>query len=243
MDTLFVALQQSSSREWIPVARLDREQGGFRFAYTQGALRVEGFRPFGRMDNLHTAYRSAELFPLFANRVLTRSRPEFSRYLKWTGLPEHAVDDPMNILAVTGGLRGTDQIELFPYPSKSVDGKLNIDFFARGMRFFADPNVRAADELMPGTKLFVMHDLQNEHDEFALCLRTGDPSYLVGYVPKYYTRDICRLLRDQPNDLKITVKQVNAGAPLSMRLLCSLKATWPETFEPFADNKDLKALA
>jgi hypothetical protein len=87
----------------------------------------------------------------------------------------------MSILAVTGGLRGTDQIELFPYPSKTVDGKFNIDFFARGMRFFADPNVRAADELMPGTRLFVMHDLQNEHDAFALCLRTGDPSYLENH--------------------------------------------------------------
>jgi hypothetical protein len=195
------------------------------------------------MDNLHTAYRSAELFPLFSNRVLTRSRPEFARYLQWTGLPEGAVEDPMNILAVTGGLRGTDQIELFPYPTETEDGKLRIDFFARGMRFFADPNVRAADELMPGTKLYVMHDLQNEYDEFALCLRTGNPSYLVGYVPKYYTRDICKLLHQKPCDLKITVKQVNAGAPLAMRLLCSLEATWPDWFEPFADNSDLKVLA
>jgi hypothetical protein len=243
MDTLFVALQQQSSREWIPVGRLDREPGGFRFAYTRGALRVEGFRPFGRMENLHSAYRSGELFPLFSNRVLTRSRPEYARYIMWTGLPENAVDDPMNILAVTGGLRGTDQMELFPYPSKSPDGRLKIDFFARGMRFFAEPNVLAADRLMPGTKLFVMHDLQNEFDEFALCLRTGDPSYLVGYVPKYYTRDICKLLREKPDDLKIVVKQVNVGAPLSMRLLCSLEASWPENFEPFADNVDLQVLA
>ncbi|WP_157648865.1 HIRAN domain-containing protein [Burkholderia ubonensis] len=243
METLFVAWQQASSREWIPVARVDRDESGYRFVYTKGAQRAEGFRPFGRMDDLSAAYHSDQLFPLFSNRLLTRSRPEFSRYFQWTGLPSTSVDDPLRILAVTGGLRGTDRIELFPLPHKSEDGRLKIDFFARGMRHFAEPNIEAADKLVPGARLYVMHDLQNEHDRFALCLRTDDPSYLVGYCPKYYTSDICTLLAKDPASVKITVKQVNLRAPLTMRLLCSLDATWPNDFVPFAQNADIEALA
>ncbi|WEY38821.1 HIRAN domain-containing protein [Paraburkholderia sp. SUR17] len=243
MQTIFVAWQQPSSREWIPVGRLDRYRGEFRFMYTRGAKRAENFRPFGRMDNLHGTYYSSVLFPLFANRVLTRSRPEFSRYFDWTGLPDYSIDDPLPILAVTGGLRGTDPIELFALPQRDTSGRFAIDFFARGMSHFAPPNVEAANALKPGSKLFVMRDLQNEHDQYALCLRTNDPSYLVGYCPKYYTQDICKLLALNPKGLTVTVKQVNVGAPLTMRLLCALDAPWHEGFEPFSENEDMQSLA
>ncbi|RQZ89941.1 hypothetical protein DF053_08840 [Burkholderia cepacia] len=243
MQTLFVATQQSSTREWVPVARLDRDADGFRLVYTRGAMRAEGFRPFGRMDDLHGVYRSTDLFPLFANRVLTRSRPEFSNYFRWTGLPTDFKDDPLQILAITGGLRGTDPIEVFPLPERTSDGRLRIDFFVRGMQYFASPNVEAANLLQAGTRLYMMHDLQNEYDRYALCLRTGDPAYLLGYLPKYYTHDVCRLLEADAGDVRVTVKQVNSGAPLSMRVLCSLDAPWPEDFEPFSDNADLTPIA
>ncbi len=240
MKTLYVAWQQALSREWIPVARLDQVGDKYRFAYTAGAKRAEAFRPFSRMDDIYRIYESEELFPLIANRVLTKNRPEFPNYVRWTG---ETGTDPLRLLAVTGGLRGTDPIELFPPPSRTESGKLRVDFFARGLRHFAEPNLRAADELIAGARLYVMRDLQNEHDQFALCLRTADPSYLVGYCPKYYTQDICRLLDAFPDKLAITVKQVNVGAPLSMRLLCSLTSEWPEGFVPFAMNSDFKMLA
>ncbi len=243
METLFVAWQQASSREWIPVARLDRSENEYLFAYTKGALRAEGFRPFGRMDDLQSVYRSEQLFPLFENRLLTRSRPEFSRYFHWTGLSSDFLHDPLKILSITGGLRGTDRIELFPLPVKNENNKLNIDFFIRGMRHFALPNIEAADKLMTGDRLYVMRDVQNEHDDFALCLRTNDPSYLIGYFPKYYTNDICKLLEKKPRNLNVTVKQVNSTAPLTMRLLCTLDVDWPNDFTPFSSNPDFEPMS
>lgn len=243
METLFVAWQQSSSREWIPVARLDRDQGSFRFAYTNGATRADGFRPFGRMDDLSKVYRSSDLFPLFSNRVLTRSRPEFADYFRWTGLPAASVEDPLSILAVTGGLRGTDPIEVFPLPIRTCDGKLHIDFFARGLRHLAKSNLDAIGELATGFRLYAMRDLQNENDRFALCLRTEAPVHLVGYIPKYYTADICNLLKLDRTNLQVIVKQVNVGAPLSMRLLCTVESDWPSDFQPFATNDDFQPLA
>ncbi|CAJ0742332.1 HIRAN domain-containing protein [Ralstonia mannitolilytica] len=244
MEVLYIAWQQADSREWIPVGRLDREESGtFRFVYTKGAKRALGFKAFGRMTDLDTAYHSDELFPLFANRVLTKSRPEYSDYVRWTGLSADRASDPLTILSITGGLRGTDPIELFPAPVRTADGRFSIDFFARGLRHFAEPNLKAADELVSGARLFVMRDMQNEHDRFALTLRTSDPSYLVGYCPKYYTKTVCKLLEQNVNAVKVTVKQVNQKAPFSMRLLCNLEADWPVGFEPFTDSEDFLPLA
>ncbi|WP_157381437.1 HIRAN domain-containing protein [Burkholderia ubonensis] len=243
MEALYVAWQQPESREWIPVGRLDRHGGIFRFVYTKGAKRASGFRPFGRMVDLDKAYYSDKLFPLFTNRVLTRSRPEFADYFRWTGLPEESMSDPLPILAVTGGLRGTDPIELFAAPVRTEDNKFRVDFFARGLRHVAEPNLRAADELVSGARLFLMHDIQNGFDPFALSLRTSDPSYLVGYCPKYYTKTLYTLLHRDPCGVQVSVKRVNKRAPLSMRLLCSLEADWPEDFAPFVDSDDFAPLA
>lgn len=242
MKTLFVGWQQASNQEWVPVARLERAAQGYQFSYTKGAARAQAFRPFGRMDDLKKIYQSDQLFPLFANRLLARSRPEFQDYLRWTGLPPEALSDPLTILAVTGGLRGTDPIELFPHPERTPEGRLRMEFFARGLRHFAKPNLLAADELTAGDRLFIVRDVQNAHDRFALCLRTQDPVYLVGYCPKYYTRDICKLFELSTDDVRVTVKQVNVDAPLSMRLLCTLDAPWPDNFSPFSDTPDFEPI-
>ncbi|HFE38157.1 MAG TPA: restriction endonuclease, partial [Gammaproteobacteria bacterium] len=86
MKSLFIAWQDPESRQWAPVGRLSQRGGRFHFVYTQGAKDFSNFTPFGRMSDLSAEYVSDELFPLFKNRVLTKSRPEYAQYLKWLGL-------------------------------------------------------------------------------------------------------------------------------------------------------------
>ena len=81
MKALFIAWQDSKTRSWSPVGRLTRESGLYHFVYTRGAEKVSNFRPFGRMQDLHKVYQSKELFPIFANRILAKSRPEYQDYL------------------------------------------------------------------------------------------------------------------------------------------------------------------
>lgn len=88
MKALFVAWQDPASRSWAPVGRLTREGEFYHFVYTRGATEVPNFMPFGRMTDLDAEYVSTELFPLFANRVLSRTRPEYQDYLRWLGLSE-----------------------------------------------------------------------------------------------------------------------------------------------------------
>ena len=73
------------------------------YIVTRGAETISEFKPFGVMQDLHSAYKSEELFPLFANRILAKNRPEYSDYLKWLGLSAARYDE-LEELARTGGL-------------------------------------------------------------------------------------------------------------------------------------------
>lgn len=81
MKALYVTWQDPDTRQWYPVGRLIHKDGSYEFTYTRGAKVSKKFVPFGRMLDLDVAYLSNELFPLFANRMLPKSRPEYSDYL------------------------------------------------------------------------------------------------------------------------------------------------------------------
>lgn len=106
MTQLYVAWKQPDSGEWIPVARLARTtSGSYRFNYTQGAYRASDFFPFSGLERMDVVYESATLFPMFSNRLISKSRPEYADYLRWLGLAGGS-KDPMAMLALTGGIRG-----------------------------------------------------------------------------------------------------------------------------------------
>lgn len=232
MKTLFVAWQDPLSRRWAPVARLTREEGQYHFVYTRGAEESPGFEPFGRMRDLTAEYVSDELFPLFANRILARSRPEYGDYLNWLGLSK-ARHDVLDELARTGGIRATDSLELFPCPEPTAANEYEVFFFSRGLRHLHAENQRRVVELAPGERLFLMQDLQNEQDALALLLRTTDPVSLAGYVPRYYSGEFTQLLKAVgPEKVRVTVDRVNHDAPAQYRLLCRIVAPWPTNFAP-----------
>lgn len=105
MKTLYIAWQDPKDRRWYPVGQLRFDRKVYRFVYTKGAKKSPHFLPFGRMLDLHVAYESHELFPLFANRVLSKTRPEYHDFLHWLNLQEHE-DDPLALLArSSGGVR------------------------------------------------------------------------------------------------------------------------------------------
>lgn len=240
MKKLFVAWRQPDSGEWIPVACLEQKQSGnFRFYYTQGAYRASNFFPFGGLERLEVVYESARLFPIFSNRLISKSRPEFKDYLRWLGLTERG-EDPISMLALTGGIRGTDSIELFQPPEISDTGEYRVDFFTRSLSFLPPETISMIESLHKGTKLFLMRDSQNTYDPFALTLRTDKPIIFVGFCPKYYAKDLGKLLENADSKLDITVKCVNQDAPLNMRLLCSVTAKPSTDFFALGEEEDFK---
>jgi hypothetical protein len=234
MNSLFVAWRPPMPDQmgWRPVGRLEHDVGLFRFWYTQGAQKP-GFRPFAQMERLDQVYESDELFPLFANRLLSKSRPEYESYLRWSGFDVDNAPDPIVILGVTEGIRQTDAVEVFPCPVPDADGCYFNKFFLHGIRWLPECVIDRISALQEGERLKLMPDLQNEHDPQAVAVRTEAERTLIGYVPRYFANDVWHLFRQCEVDfIELYVARVNRDAPLQNRVLCRMHACWPEEFQP-----------
>jgi HIRAN domain len=237
MKVLYLAWQDPKDRRWSPVGRLSFDGGVYRFVYTKGALKSPNFLPFGMMQDLYTVYESSELFPLFANRLLSKTRPEYKAFLDWLNI-RNSEDDPLTLLGRSEGLRGTDSLTVFPLPEKGSDGTYRVHFFSHGLRYLPDCAVQVVEGLRPGSRLFLMPDPQNRHDTYAVALRTDDPVMIVGYCPRYLSQDFLFLLKTgTPDTPEVVVERVNKDAPIQLRLLCSFRTPWPASFEPCSDEE------
>jgi len=232
MKALFVAWQDPDTRRWIPVGRLTHEDGTYKFTYTRGAKESKNFVPFGRMTDRSAVYVSTELFPLFANRILPKSRPEYRDYLRWLGLDDKKTNE-LEVLARSGGQRATDTLEIIPCPEPTSDNKYIVYFFGHGTRHLSAKDEARVSTLQQGERLFLMRDVQNHADATAILMRTGDPVSVVGYCPRYFSAEFSTLLEKiAPKNVVVNVEQVNADAPSQLRLLCRLEAPWPADFSP-----------
>jgi hypothetical protein len=231
MKILYLVWQDPHSRQWIPVGKLSAEDGIYRFVYTKGAALSRNFIPFGFMQDLHEVYRSRDLFPLFADRLISRKRPEYRDFLRWLDLIEEEAD-PLVLLARTEGVRETDSLTVFPCPEPDSEGKYVVHFFSHGLRHLSEDARVRINALRGREKLYLLPDPQNPHDGYAIALRTDDPATIVGYCPRYISRDFLEILKNNPDTVMVCVKRVNSDAPIQLRLLCTLTAKWPENFKP-----------
>jgi hypothetical protein len=238
--SVFVAWQSPSTRGFFPVGRLSSFVGEdgrqfYEFAYTHGATEAHesGFRPFLSFPDLNEVYRSQELFPLFANRLMSSKRPDYPEYINRLGL-DIDIDQSLGILARSGGSRSTDTLELFPSPETTDSGYVSY-FFSHGIRYLPPEAQERIERLDVGDTLLMMFDSQNKVDTNAMALRTED-MHIVGYVPRYLLHDTRELvaLRDH---VEFKVERVNpVPAPLQQRLLVRIDACWPDNFVPFSSR-------
>ena len=142
------------------------------------------------MEPLDQVYESDELFPLFANRLLSKSRPEYEAYLRWSGFDIDNPPDPILVLGVTEGIRQTDAVEVFPCPVPDAEGCYFNNFLLHGIRWLSKAAVERIGELEEGERLKLMLDLQNEHDPQAVAVRTETERMQIGYVPRYLAHDV-----------------------------------------------------
>lgn len=215
MNTLYIAWQDPQTRYWHTVGRLSRNDSGYHYAYTCGALASERFTYLGRMNDLHATYHSDSLFPLFSNRLLEPSRPEYPEYLGWMGIGNQT--DKLELLARSGGYRGTDRLCVYPDVQSGSDGSAEFFFFSHGLRHLERQELDAIHQLQSGRRLTLIQDSKNIHDNHALLIIDGQ-KVRVGYCPRYLSQSLHDHVR---NDLiEVRVEKLNLDAPLHFRLLC-----------------------
>ena len=234
MNAIFVAWRpsQPDNYGWRPVGRLIHDGGLYRFCYTHGA-RKPGFQPFPGMKSLDQVYESETLFPVFQNRLLPSSRPEYEAYLRWSGFDISSPPEPVVVLGITEGRRETDALEVFPCPVPDAEHCLLNRFFLHGVRWMHQTTIARIDQLTSDEPLKLMLDHQNSVDRYAVAVRTETDRQMIGYVPRYLAHDVYRLFESCDVDfIKLKVLRLNLDAPLQNRVLCEMKACWPDGFEP-----------
>ena len=235
MKTLFLAWQDPVSRSWFPIGRLTFNGKEYQFNYTKGVLKALLeclFKPLPSFPDFSKVYTSQKLFPLFSNRVRPRSRPDYPEFVEWLNIPQHE-DDPIALLARSGGKRVTDNFEVFPCPEPDENGRYRIHFFAQGLRHLPKPAIERINQLQVGELLYLAQEFQNPHDSSALLLCTKDRG-IVGYCPRYLLEDILKIISQHPEVVRVEVDRLNQPpTPLQFRLLCKMTADWRD-FRPFS---------
>lgn len=212
---LLVTRQHPETRRFARVGELIlTEDDHYEFVYDKGVVRPLPGLPIGR------EYRSADLWSVFAERVIHPERPDYAESLEHLGLASDAV--PFQVLAVSGGRRTGDAYELTPIPEP---GEVALQFLVHGIRHLDQSERDAVGQLRVGDGLRLRPEPTNLVNERALLVtRDGDR---LGYVPDAlveYVHDIAR------SDYKLAVKLVNpASAGFHMRLLVVLEGTFSGT--------------
>lgn len=221
---LFVAWREPESHRIFPVGRLLRLQTpfqGYEFCYIEGARVAQaGFEPFLAFPSLAEVYRSRELLPFFQNRVLSPSRPDYLEYVESLALDARQAE-PMTLLAVSGGRRTTDLVEIFPDWTRAANGThQETRFLVRGVQHVPEAEQRI-EGLSPGDHLQCTRDTQNAFNPQAIKLRT-DAGGEIGYVPDYLAADLTNLL-ERHSEVSVQVQRVNLPPfPHHHRVLCVL---------------------
>ena len=231
-----VYLAWQSAKGWFPIGRLDFEQASpipyYRFCYLAGVRRAQaeaGFVPIDSFPNLDRVYESAELFPLFQNRVMDSHRPNFDQYLQSLALPAE-YRQPIHILAVSGGKRRTDSFEVFPHIEHASQGHFELSFFLHGTRYLGPAALDAIDTLRAGQKVTLKHEEENMGTHRP-ALRVEIPQgQTIGYTPNYLVPDFHYIRENCILPERVTVQCINPQNPLDSRVLLHMVGCWPDDY-------------
>ncbi|MBA3353623.1 MAG: DNA-binding protein [Blastocatellia bacterium] len=247
MKTLFLAWQdapretssRTATRGWYPIGRLDveSEKPLYTFHYTRGALTAHaeaGFQPLDAFPKFERAYESTELFPLFQNRVPNPKRGDYVDFVKRLGLTVEAAN-PFEILAISGGGRQTDNLEVFPKIQKRRDGTFSVRFFLHGWRHVNLESQSRLARLKEGDPLQVAVEVNNPVTGAAVQLQTVDDYHMIGWAPRYLIKDMLSALGECPGDIHARVSKVNPPpGPYNQRVLIELEGRLPDSVEPMS---------
>jgi hypothetical protein len=237
LKKLFLAWQEQNSRQWFPIGCLEFDGKKYRFFYIQAVeLAIKaGFKSVYSFPDLGRTYNSAYLFHFFSNRLMSHSRPDYQRYISSLNIFD-GEDDPMTVLARSGGAKATDSYEIFPQPEIDRDGIYHTHFFLRGLRHRPPSALDRAELLRSEEHLKLVHETNNTQDSQALMLLTEDQHHL-GYCPRYISHDIFPIFQQNPAGIEVTIDLVNfPPIPIQYRILCQLRAKYLPGCYPFASD-------
>lgn len=179
-NRLLVTRRNPETRRYLSLGLLSCEPDGYRFGYLRSAIENPDFQPLPGLGQANRAYEAEQLFPVFAERVMSSRRPDRREALASLGLPETAA--PFEVLINSGGRSVGDAVELLPAPKALSDGSLTLDFLVHGVRHMSPRSQDRISELRPGEPLLLILEPENPVNARA-CLVSDRDRLPLGYVP------------------------------------------------------------
>lgn len=215
-DRLYVLWHDRKGGFFFPIAQLERRRESpkyvFRYLASFQEAHEHGLEALLAFPDVAKVYRSDLLFPFFENRLMRKSRPDYTEYVEGLGL-DPVTSDEMAILGRSGGERATDSFLLVPELRASEPDRYELYFWASDVVRMQPTSGQSFANLETGSSLTVAdQDL----------LLFGDVA--VGKLPEYV-----RVFIPKPEPLKghaeetpkIEVVRRNAQSR-RYRLLCRL---------------------
>ena len=164
---------------------------------------------------------------------MNNQRKSFHDYLSLLDIDDPA-PDPLEILAVDGGYRVTDNFQVFPKIQKQHDGSFRCRFFLHGWRHTNESAQRQMECLRSGDMLYVTIELTNPETRLAVQIQMMD-YHMIGWAPRYLVNDLVTAMAHAPGDYAARVVKVNpVPAPSRQRVLIELSGHWPHDYEPMS---------
>lgn len=223
----YVVWQDSHTRQFVKVGRLEFTGDRFRFMYTADAELHAGFEPFADFPDLRAEYTSEALFPFFASRIASSASSDYESHLDALGLTRDEAT-PVELLTRSWGQSPHDRLQIVPDPLRRPDGTESLRFLASGVSHAhevqpgdtPDAVTERVAGLRAGQELDWLDEPDNTHNSQAIRLEVD--GRLVGWVPDYLL-DYVHKSRGPDADLRFVVERANgADRPWHLRLLCRL---------------------
>lgn len=223
-----VVWQDRHSRALVHVGWLQFTGREFVFSYTEDARRNASFVPFAAFPTLDGDYRSNELFPFFAVRLVSTADPGFDALIDALGLSRSDAT-PAELLALGPVDSPHDTIQVVPEPSEEADGSFVRSFLVSGVRHAVDlaPDklARLLGEISEGTELQLVPEPDNPRNVRAIRLALNGTA--VGWIPDYLLDEVHGYL-DSGRAVMVSVARANRDeTPWHLRLLCQMIASPP----------------
>lgn len=193
LDQLFVLWREPGERRRHTIGLLSQsDDGGYAFAYDLSGVTEATARGFGLLQEFpelrgpEAPYLSDQLFATFAQRIPSPKRPDFQAMLEKWGVQDPT--DELQILASSGGILQTDQLELAEYRSCEDDLRFPLRF-----RLSGETHYPGSGQLTKGEAVALSRRPDNPYDRFATVVLTIAGT-IAGYVPRQYSRLFSRLI-------------------------------------------------
>jgi len=210
MGNLWLIWKNPTTRRRYKVGVLSYVDGKYTFCYCNPELddaRKDGFASFPGFPEMDEKGKtSSTLFDSIAARLPNKKRPDYMDLLNSYDLSTDA--DDLEILRATRGRLNTDNFEFVPEFNKT-----KIEFDLAGTSH-SDGLTKLQDKINENDDLFLLPEPENEFDENAVrVLYPGEDGEKIpiGYVPRYYARQIKEILASQ-DAYSAMVKRIRANS-------------------------------